>query len=301
MRDPRPQFPLLTPPRALAAALAVAVLLAALPQSWLAPARGWAFSLLQPGQRVAGVVVDVGRRVNGRVTSHFTNAVELASARQTVQRLATENHRLAQQVEALQHRIATHDAQTPAAERSLLKLGGVEARVVGRQARSYLLRRELLDVGLRDGIEPGALVLRGAAILDRGEGQGVRSGHLVLAAAGVWGMVVQTGPNTAVMRTLTSPGFRDVVRLRSPDGPEGILDGVGESLCRIRLVDITEPAAVGDEVLAASLAGLGVPLPRYGVIDRVEQPVGAAHWDLWMRPALTGPSPDTVIVVRVEP
>ncbi len=300
MRELRALLPLLTPPRALATTWAAAVVLAALPQSWLAPVQGWALDMLRPGQRVASVVVDFGRQVNTRVASHFGDAAELAAARDQVERLAAENRLLAERIDAHERRITAAEAKRPVAERALLKLGGIEARVLGQQARSYLLRQELLDAGSLDGVEPGALVLHGAAILDRGEGQGVRSGHLVLDAGRVWGMVVRTGPNTAVMRTLTAPGFRDIVRLRSVRGPEGILEGDGEPLCRIRMVDIREPAEPGDEVFATSLAGLDTPPPRYGVIERVEQPVGAAHWDIWMRPALTGPSPERVIVVRVE-
>lgn len=301
MRNPATLLPRLTPPRALAGAWAVAVLLAALPQSWLAPMQGWAFGVLRPGQRVASVVVDFGRVVNARVASHFSDASQLAAARDEVERLAAENRLLAERVDAYERRIAAAEARRPAADRALLKLGGIEARVLGQLARSYLVRQELLDAGSVDGVEPGALVLDGAAILDRGERQGVRSGQLVLDTGRVWGMVVRTGPTTAVVRTLTGPGFRDVVRLRSARGPEGILEGAGEPLCRIRMVDIREPVEPGDEVLAASLAGLDVPPPRYGVIERVEQSVGAAHWDIWMRPALVGPSPESVIVVRVEP
>ena len=289
-----------TPPRALAAAWIVAVILAGLPQSWLAPMQGWTLGVLRPGQRVASVVLDFGRQLNARVASHFGNAAELAAARAEVERLTAENRLLAERAGAYERRVAAAEARRPTAERALLTLGGIEARVLGQQARGYLIRRELLDAGSLDGVEPGALVLHGAAILDRGEGQGVRSGQLVLDAGRVWGMVVRTGPNTAVVRTLTGPGFRDVVRLRSARGPEGILEGAGEPLCRIRMVDIREPVEPGDEVLAASLAGLDAPPPRYGVIERVEQPVGAAHWDIWMRPALTGPPPESVIVVRVE-
>ena len=294
-------WPEVTPPRALAAALAVALALAALPQSWLMPVRGWALAALQPGQRAAGSLVDLGGRVRRRITSHVADAGELAAARDRLERLTAENRRLAERVETYQHRIAVAEANRSAADRPWLKLGGIQAHTLGCQARSYLARRELLDVGSLDGVEPGALVLDGVAVIDRGERNGVRSGHLVVDAGCVWGRVAHAGPNIAIVRTLTAPGFRDVVRLRSPGGPEGILEGDGGPLCRIRMVAVTEPAAAGDEVFAASLAGLDAPPARYGVIERVEQPVGAAHWEIWMRPALTGTPPEEVIVVKVEP
>lgn len=291
----------LTPLRALAVALAMAAMLAALPPAWMAPVQGWALAGLRPGQRAARAAVDFGRRVNVRVGSHFGAAADLAAARDEAERLAAENRRLAAQVDALRRRLAAAEAERPAADRALLRLGGVEARVLGSLARSYLARHELLDAGSLDGLEPGALVLDGAAVVDRGERQGVQPGHLAVDGGRVWGRVVRTGPNTAVVRAVTAAGFRDVVRLRSPRGAEGILEGTGEPLCRIRMVAVTEPAAPGDEVFAASPAGLEGSLPRYGTVERVEQPAGAAHWALWMRPAAAGPPPETVVVVRVEP
>ncbi len=294
---PLPQT--LTPPRALAAAITAALLLAALPPAWLAPVQGWVLAGLRPGHRAARAAVDLGRRVHARVGGHFAAAAHLAAARDEAERLAAENRRLASRVDALERRLATAEAERPASDRALLRLGGIEARVLGSLARSYLARHELLDAGSFDGIEPGALVLDGAAVVDRGEAQGVRPGHLAVEGGRVWGRVVRTGPNTAIVRTVTAPGFRDVVRLRSPRGAEGILEGTGEPLCRIRMVAVTEPAAPGDEVFAGSPAGLDIPPPRYGVVERVERPVGAAHWDLWMRPAAAGPPPATVVVVRV--
>jgi len=293
--------PTVTPPRVLALALAFVGVLIALPPAWLAPVQGGAFAALQPGQRAANALVAIGRRGKMRLRSHFSGATALTKARSEAARLASENELLTEQVRALRRRLAAAEAMRPAADRALLRIGGVEARVLGQQARSYVIRQKLLDAGSLDGIEPGALVLHGAALVDRGKDQGVQSGHLVLGTGRVWGRVVRAGPTTSVVRTLTAPDFRDVVRLRNPRGTQGILEGTGEPLCRIRMVAVTEPASVGDEVFAASLLGLDAPVPRYGVIERVEQPVGAAHWDLWMRPALTGPPPENVVVVRVEP
>ncbi len=295
-----PYRPTMTPPRALAVALAVAMVLAVLPPSWLAPAQGWTLAALRPGQRIAVAVVDFGHRLNTRFVSHFGNAAELAAARREAERLADENRLLTRRLDALQRRIADADAERPEADRALLRLGGIEARVLGQQARGYLARQKLLDMGSLHGVEPGALVLDGAAILDRGGEHGVQPGYLVLDTGRVWGRVIRTGPNTAVVRIVTAPGFRDVVRLRSSRGPEGILEGNGEPLCRIRMIATTEPAAPGDDVFAASLAGLDAPAPHYGVIERVEQAVGAAHWDIWMRPA-AGSSQERVVVVSVQP
>ncbi len=288
-------------PWSLVIALTLALTLTVLPQSWLEPVKGWALASLRPGQRAVAAAASLVAAARTRVASHFAGAAELAASQKEIERLTTQNRRLSRRLEGLERRIAAVDAEQPRAEHPLLTLSGIEARVLGWQARSYLARRQLLDVGSFDGVEPGALVLDGAAIVDRGQEHGLLPGQLALDAGHVWGRVVGVGPNVAVIRTLTAPGFRDVVRLRSPRGPEGILEGSGEPLCRIRMVAVTEPVAPGDEVLSGSLAGLETPLPRYGVIERVERPIGAPHWDIWMRPARTASPPDRVVVVRVAP
>jgi hypothetical protein len=70
-------------------------------------------------------------------------------------------------------------------------------------------------------------------------------------------------------------------------------------LARVRRVDVTEPVAVGDAVYTAS--GLGIvrqPL-LYGLVVRVERPVGAAHWEIWMKPAFDS-EPESVVVLRTQ-
>jgi hypothetical protein len=70
-------------------------------------------------------------------------------------------------------------------------------------------------------------------------------------------------------------------------------------LARVRRVDVTEPVAVGDAVYAASDQGV-LPQPLlYGFVVRVQRPVGAAHWEIWMKPALDG-EPESVVVLRAQ-
>jgi hypothetical protein len=98
---------------------------------------------------------------------------------------------------------------------------------------------------------------------------------------------------------VTEPGYRDLVRL-GESGPQGVLEGTGEPLARVRLVEVTEPVAMGDGVY--STAGKGfLPEPLlYGRVVRVERPVGAAHWEIWMEPAADPHQTEEVAVLRVE-
>ena len=55
---------------------------------------------------------------------------------------------------------------------------------------------------------------------------------------------------------------------------------------------------MGDWVYASTReVGLWAPL-LYGRVERVEQLPGAAHWEIWMRPAVDGRRVERVAVLR---
>jgi len=293
---------------ALAIALAAAVGLLLLPGRWTAPVKGTAAAALRPGQRAAAAISEQADRASGAVRRHFRTAGQLAEAQQEVERLKAENGRLAAQLAAAKRpaRPAPEDARDEA--HRLLVARCVTARVLGRQARAFLARHAILDAGSRSGIEPGALAVDPPpALIDRGIDAGLAPGRLVLADSRVWGKVVEVGTVTSTVQRVTEPGYRDVVRLAGPGmpgqaprlGPEGILEGTGQPLARVRLVAVSEPVETGDLVYAAAGGVLPEPL-LYGRVVRLEQPVGAAHWEIWMEPAAAASHPDQLAVLRVE-
>jgi cell shape-determining protein MreC len=293
------QTRLTTPSRLLAMGLLVSALLALLPGRWTAPTRGATAALLRPGQTAALGLRRRAARATTWVRCHFQAAGRLAEAEAELQRLAEENRRLAAELAVAQTRLSDpmDDAQNN--EDRLLSARCVPARVLGRQARAFLGRHHLLDVGSRDGIEPDALVVDAPGLIDRGRDAEIQPGQLVLAGRRIWGKIIELGSQTSVVRGVTEPGYRDLVQLGSARGPQGILEGTGEPLARIRLVEVTQPVSVGDPVYAAAGKGvLTVPL-LYGRIVRLERPVGAAHWDIWMQPAVAD-EPERVAVLRTE-
>jgi hypothetical protein len=53
-------------------------------------------------------------------------------------------------------------------------------------------------------------------------------------------------------------------------------------------------------VFSAAARGI-LPDPLlYGRIARLERPTGAAHWEIWMEPAVAESAPETVAVLRAE-
>ena len=93
----------------------------------------------------------------------------------------------------------------------------------------------------------------------------------MLAGSRVWGKVADVGPHTCTVRRITDAGYRDLVQLAtSREGrlhfsARGVLVGAGERLCKIELVETTEPVAVGDLVFTADDGVLQSPL-LYGKI-----------------------------------
>ncbi|MFH1918715.1 MAG: rod shape-determining protein MreC [Planctomycetota bacterium] len=290
-----------SPTASLALGLALAVGLMLVPARWSEVAKGGAAALLRPGQVGVLSLRENGSELVGRVKSHFGTAAQLAEAKRERKRLAEENRRLAAELAAERSR-RSNRAENPDRDSPEQLLGAqcVEARVLGQLARAFLDRRHLLDIGSEAGIQPDAPVLHvSPRMIDQGGDAGLQAGHLVLSSGRVWGKIIEVGRHTSVVRTVTQPGYRDLVELGT-SGPQGILEGTGEPLAQIRLVEVTEPVSVGDPVY--STAGKGfLPEPLLsGWVVALERPVGAAHWDIRVEPAVDPDKTDHVAVLRIE-
>lgn len=288
-----------SPAALLALGLALAVGLLLLPNHWSSAVKGQAAVILRPGQLCVLWLRENGDRVADRVKSHFDTAAKLAQAERNQQDLARENRRLAAELAIARPRVSS-PSEIEQSQQRLLAARCVEARVLGEQARAFLGRHRLLDVGWKSGIQPGTLVIDAPpGLIDQGGGRGLQHGQLVLSQGQIWGKIVDVSRSTSTVRTVTEPGYRDLVQLGSR-GPQGILEGNGQPFARISLIEVTEPIAVGDPVYAASAKGI-LPEPLlYGRVVRVERPVGAAHWEIWMEPAVDPQRPDKVAVLRIE-
>lgn len=290
---------LTSPAAALGIGLLAAIVLALLPARWTGAMRHTAQALLRPGQRAALGVRREGNRATTWVKSHFQTAAQLAETEGEIQRLKQENRRLAAELAAARTQPAKASADHTDDAEPLLLAQCVPALVLGRQARAFLGRHHLLDLGSSEGVQPEALVVAWPALIDRGGDSDIRPGQLVLSGRRVWGKIVELGSHTSVVRPVTEPGYRDVVQLGDSCGPQGILEGTGEALARIRLVEVTEPVSLGDPVYATAAKGV-LPAPLlYGRIVRLDRPVGAAHWEIWMQPAVAD-EPERVGVLRME-
>jgi len=311
----------------LLVALVLALFVAAAPDSLVVGTKDLARRVLAPGRRVCKAVEARITQSTAMFTTHAQLVEQLAARDARLAALARQNAQLRSSlaVAALHSTTATGEANSdswpdsaPFAP-SLIKTAPlveprrVQARVLGRQARAYLAACEVLDAGAEAGLSPGDLVLETATdaldvvpLVDQGRNVGLGDGDLVLQGRHVWGRLVEVGPQTATVRRVWEAGYRDLVQLahvqdgRLRLGPRGVLEGHGERECRIQLVDVTQPVAVGDWVLAAAEDGVLESPPVYGTVVDVQRTAGGSHWEIWMKPAADSATSDTVEVVSLR-
>lgn len=293
----------------LAPVLVASLLLMTAPPRATEPLKGAVSALFAPGQRWATRVRRRAFRWVIRCRLGLATAAQQQDLSDELQRLRQRNEELETALALAARRDQSEEdaegASSPSAP--LVRPALVQARVLGPQARAFLERLDLLDAGRDAGLEPDALVFEASTVvLDQGRNAEFSVDDLALAGRRIVGKLVDVGPQTSVVRKVTDPGYRDLVQLAQPSdeglrlGARGVLEGAGESLCRIRMVEVTEPVATGDLVLAAGETGASSFGAVYGRVARVERRPGDVHWRIWMEPAAGQDSPGEVAVLRLQ-
>ncbi|MEX0714994.1 MAG: rod shape-determining protein MreC [Planctomycetaceae bacterium] len=179
------------------------------------------------------------------------------------------------------------------------------ATVLGEEAATLWRAGKLLDRGTAAGVSESSLVLDAEGpLVDQGQDSGLEAGQPVFAGRTVLGRIARVGHWTSTLQLVTDPQYRGLARIvrRSERGvaygPQGILEGDGGELCRLKFVDATAAVAIGDEVYTDDLEGL-LPEPAYyGRIVAAELKPGAAHWEVRVEPAGPPREPREVHVLR---
>jgi hypothetical protein len=290
----------------VAAGWLIALGLMALPAAPVAAVHRLALGLLRPALSPLASLRDAATQHLGPWSrSAWSDRRELTQQIDQLQQQVRALHLERDQTRAQQPQSVSEDL-TPSQLSPLLQTRVTTARVLGMQARALLASRSLIEAPA--ALAPGALVIDDPGTttwLDVGQDAQLATGARVIAAGRVWGQVHEVSPHVATVRRVTERGFRDLVEIRNANGsnavvPQGILEGVGQGLCRIRFVETRFPLSVGDRVFAAERAALGRGELLYGEIVRAEAPRGGSHWELWMRPSANGPWPETVGVCSTD-
>ncbi|MBL9123836.1 MAG: rod shape-determining protein MreC [Planctomycetaceae bacterium] len=305
---------------------ALGVVASFFPPRWLEPARGAVERVLAPGQEALAPPLAAVAEFLARAARLWQQAGELTRLETRLHELETANQLLQQQLAAAAPTAPATDPLPASAELPPLLEGTlVPARPLGRQARSYLARRDLLDVGAPLGAARDALVVDLGApsipLIDAGRDRGLAPHERVVANIGnahlVWGKIVDVGPLTSTLRRASDAGFRDLAQLAHVTrdglrwGARGVLEGDGSRWCQLTRVDLAAPVDVGDLVFAADQAGLASVAPDgapsrflYGSVVRIERPAAEPHWRIWIEPAIprdAEPARVAVVTTRLNP
>ena len=285
--------------RPLAAFLLIGLGLSQLPSRWSDPIRAGVFDAARPGQLVVAFLSHgiAAWQPDGFSPPDQHRQHELDAMRLEVRRLRLANARLTERSPGDSAHLgslpgtAAGDVPTVPLGPPLLVSDLVGARILGRETIEAWQAGRILDRG--HGLALGDLVLEpGQPTLDQGRDSGLARGQPAYPGRRVAGRVSRVGRWTATLQVLTNRRFRGLARLAHPgrDRPvftsQGMLEGTGDSLCRLTLVRETAAVMEGDLVYTAGRDSQ-FPWPMlYGTVVRAELPVGAPHWEILVRPAL---------------
>jgi len=115
---------------------------------------------------------------------------------------------------------------------STYSIDGQGARIIGRSVDAY----------------------SGAITIDKGSGDGIRSGMPVMDSNGLLGQVDSVGPTSSVVRLL-SDADSGVAALVQSSRVEGVVTGSPEGLLYLRYIPVTETVGVGDVVITSGMGG----------------------------------------------
>jgi len=153
-------------------------------------------------------------------------------------------------------------------------LRGVGARVIGRSATSWT---QTID-------------------LDQGSGVGIAAGQAVIAGAGLVGQVIAAGPHTAQVLLITDHSS-GVDALIQNTRARGIVEGVGEFLCRWRFVLVEDQVKIGDQVVTSGLDGVYPKGLVVGVVTDLERSEAGLFRNIALTPAVDLARLENVFVV----
>ena len=281
------------------------------PQSVTEPIRTHLRDAARPGQIVARVVVDFcqselrhldqNRQRDSRIAALQS---EVNARKLRAQRLQIENALLHERLADIQKLGFAPYRSTE--RRPLIDADLLTARVLGEETAGLWRAGQMLDQGKFSGVRESALVLEDAGLLiDQGADGDMATGQPVYSGRCVVGKIARVGHFSSTVQLVSDPEFRALAQLarQTTEGPafgaEGILKGQGEELCRLTLINSTDPVEVGNVVYSGDRDGV-LPFPmRYGTVVKAELKPGAPHWDILVKPAVSGVRQKTVQVLRM--
>lgn len=247
-----------------------------------------------------------GGNANEATVYSASVAVDANNAQQmkALRQLMIENARLRRDLKRSQTASVIAEAIDPS--ESLNEYAMIPAKVISNNGLPGSLRELIISAGKSAGINRSELVVDGiGAVVDVGSDAGVAAGDRVLSGSSVVGRIEKTGRWVSVVQPLTSTDFRAQVQLlRSSEdgivfGAIGMLEGTGESECRVTGIPYIEAVTVGDTVISADINGVRGPRLFFGTVTSAEFLAGG-QWEVRIKPGFTIAELDQVGIVRMS-
>lgn len=155
-------------------------------------------------------------------------------------------------------------------------LRGVAAQVVGRDATNWVQ----------------------TVTLNRGANDGIARGMPVVVGDGVVGHVVTVSPSTSIVLLMTdhSSGIDAIVQ---GSRARGVVEGMGQELCRWRFVLREVEVKIGDRVITSGLDSIYPKGLLLGVVTEIAEE-GGLFQSIVIRPAVTLSSIEDVLIVTAR-
>ncbi len=138
-----------------------------------------------------------------------------------------------------------------------------------------------------------------SVIIDRGGGDGVVKGMLVVTGDGIVGQIYSTSPGySKVLLSIAPSSALDVLLQESR--VRGILKGTGTSTYHLEYILKTVEVSEGDHVVTAGYGGLFPPGLRVGVVSRVIKKRRGMFLEIEVTPAVDFETLEDLLIIEQE-
>ena len=251
--------------------------------------------IIKPGQVAATQLTNLAKAE----TAHMATRTERSRQREIEQlqsQLLEEQARTA----SLQIRLArladleAREAALPDAVRSLPRLASsslIEASVLGDAVTEKWRKGKLLNQGEAGGVRESELVVKSRRpLVDAGRDGSVSPEDDLLLGRCVIGKIERVGRWTSTFLLVGDAGYRGRAQLiHQTDsgfvfGAKGILEGQGESTCRLKGIASSDSVAVGDSVYTPTRDGFPSTPLYYGRVVEATLGPNDSEWYVRVEP-----------------
>ncbi len=273
-------------------------LISMIPASWQSSARAMLLDAIQPVQLAKQWAINQYHQLS------TTDQLAVAQLQQKLQH-QRDNYQLLlrqkelQLVSALNKKSDRQDAKLSPfnmlKSQSWAQTEVIRAEVLSGSQRKFLHRQLLIESSQKTASQIDQLVLLPAnhddsLVIDHGEVSGLTGNLPVFAGQCIVGSLMDVGQQVSRVRLVIDPEYRGRARiLRKLNeglayGPEGVLEGTGEELCKLRYIGKAESVRVGDDVYTADPTTSSSAPMYYGRIEKVDLQPNSHEWTVWVRP-----------------